>query len=132
MRWNGKTKALVSNQSRKAKIGSTTIYSRLVSLSLSLLFKYKLSSSSQPTLIITSYGLVQSVTGDFLPDEDDEGDCFWDYVVLDEAHLIKNKRAKRTQCCHKICSNPNTKRMMLTGTPIMNNLTVRWRKMEYI
>jgi hypothetical protein len=48
----------------------------------------------------------------------------WDYVVLDEGHTIKNRRTKTHACCQSICK-PKTKRIMLTGTPIMNNLEVR-------
>lgn len=48
----------------------------------------------------------------------------WDYVVLDEGHTIKNRRTKTHASCQRICK-PKTRRVMLTGTPIMNNLEVR-------
>ena len=94
------------------------------------------SSSSEPHLVISSYGMVQSRTGCFI-DEDSHGNpaSTWDYVVLDEAHQVKNPNAKRTKCCRRICGEPasnasartstTTRRLMLTGTPILNDLTVR-------
>lgn len=44
----------------------------------------------------------------------------WDYAILDEAHNIKNLTTKRTKETHKLRSK---KRLLLTGTPIMNNMT---------
>lgn len=43
-------------------------------------------SSKSPYLIITTYGLVQSSTDDFLSDVG--GRCAWDYVVLDEGYVL--------------------------------------------
>lgn len=41
----------------------------------------------------------------------------YDLVVLDEAHYIKNMKAKRTNVCLKL---KGRKRFLLTGTPILN------------
>lgn len=43
----------------------------------------------------------------------------WDYVILDEAHNIKNMSSKRSKAAHTIDSK---RRLILTGTPIMNQL----------
>jgi DNA excision repair protein ERCC-6-like len=81
------------------------------------------SSASNPRLVITTYGLVQSSTKAFM-DTSDRGSR-WDYVVLDEAHTVKNPSARTSLACRSLCRDPNTRRLMLTGTPIMNNLVVR-------
>lgn len=41
----------------------------------------------------------------------------YDLVVFDEAHYLKNMKAKRTKAAHAI---PAAKRLLLTGTPIVN------------
>lgn len=44
----------------------------------------------------------------------------WDYVILDEAHKIKNP-TKTTRSLHEI---PARVRLCITGTPVQNNLRV--------
>lgn len=75
-----------------------------------------------PSLLISTYGQVQSNPDDFSP----ENRSHWDYVVLDEGHLIKNPAANTSKCCRKICSHRDTRRLMLTGTPVQNNLKVSY------
>ena len=41
----------------------------------------------------------------------------WDMVIMDEAHYIKNHKAKRTQLATSLKA---TRRILLTGTPILN------------
>lgn len=43
----------------------------------------------------------------------------WDLVVLDEAHYIKNPRAKRSQAAYELAMIAK-QRILLTGTPILN------------
>ncbi len=45
----------------------------------------------------------------------------WDVVILDEGHKIKNHRIALSQVLRRI---PSTTRILLTGTPIQNNLMV--------
>ncbi|KAL8939579.1 MAG: hypothetical protein Q9216_003281 [Gyalolechia sp. 2 TL-2023] len=53
----------------------------------------------------------------------------WHYMVLDEAHNIKNFRSKRWQ----ILLTFNTKaRLLLTGTPLQNNLTELWSLLFFL
>lgn len=47
----------------------------------------------------------------------------FDITVFDEAHYLKNPRAKRTKACHKIRSN---RYFMLTGTPMLNQVNELW------
>ena len=71
-------------------------------------------------VVITTYQTLVSEHGNS-SDELKVG-CFgvhWFRVVLDEAHTIKNKKAKATQACRHLRSEY---RWCLTGTPLQNNL----------
>jgi len=50
--------------------------------------------------------------------------CF-DYIILDEGHVIKNNETKRAKACHAICAT-GTRRLLLSGTPAMNDLCEFW------
>ena len=77
-------------------------------------------------LVITTYGLVRSATADF----QSERKTIWHYVALDEGHTIKNSAAEASKACRAICS-PNTRRLLLTGTPILNNLKELWSLFDF-
>ncbi|KAL2830786.1 SNF2 family N-terminal domain-containing protein [Aspergillus cavernicola] len=47
----------------------------------------------------------------------------WSYIVLDEAHRIKNSQSKRTKDVYKLRAE---NKLVLTGTPIQNDLTELW------
>uniref|UniRef100_J3M312 Helicase ATP-binding domain-containing protein n=2 Tax=Oryza brachyantha TaxID=4533 RepID=J3M312_ORYBR len=48
---------------------------------------------------------------------------FWDYVILDEGHIVKNPKTQRAQSLFQI---PSAHRIVVTGTPIQNNLKDLW------
>ncbi|XP_060612289.2 DNA excision repair protein ERCC-6-like [Anolis sagrei] len=52
----------------------------------------------------------------------------WDYVILDEAHKIKTPSAKTTKSAHAI---PSRNRILLTGTPVQNNLKELWALFDF-
>ncbi len=53
----------------------------------------------------------------------------WKYFILDEAHNIKNFRSQRWQ----VLLNFNSKRrLLLTGTPLQNNLMELWSLMHFL
>lgn len=52
-----------------------------------------------------------------------------DFVVLDEGHKIKNKNAKITKSVMKLKTR---KRIILTGTPMQNNLMEYWTMSNFI
>uniref|UniRef100_A0A7M4ET24 DNA excision repair protein ERCC-6-like n=1 Tax=Crocodylus porosus TaxID=8502 RepID=A0A7M4ET24_CROPO len=52
----------------------------------------------------------------------------WDYVILDEAHKIKTPSTKTTKCVHLI---PAKNRILLTGTPVQNNLREMWSLFDF-
>ena len=53
----------------------------------------------------------------------------WNYVVLDEGHVIKNSRAKTTQAVKQIKSNH---RLILSGTPIQNSVLDLFSLFDYL
>nr|XP_061835980.1 DNA excision repair protein ERCC-6-like [Nerophis lumbriciformis] len=53
-----------------------------------------------------------------------EGNEFkWDYVILDEAHKIKTTTTKTAK---SVSAVPSKNRLLLTGTPVQNNLREMW------
>ncbi|CAO3590853.1 unnamed protein product [Absidia cylindrospora] len=71
---------------------------------------------------ITSYQLV-------LQDQSAFRRKAWQYLILDEAHHIKNFRSQRWQ----VLLNFNSKRrLLLTGTPLQNNLMELWSLLYFL
>ncbi|XP_028631629.1 DNA excision repair protein ERCC-6-like [Grammomys surdaster] len=52
----------------------------------------------------------------------------WDYVILDEAHKIKSASTKSAICARAV---PARNRLLLTGTPIQNNLQELWSLFDF-
>ncbi|XP_059943913.1 DNA excision repair protein ERCC-6-like [Mesoplodon densirostris] len=52
----------------------------------------------------------------------------WDYVILDEAHKIKTSSTKSAICARAV---PASNRILLTGTPIQNNLQELWSLFDF-
>ncbi|XP_066570740.1 DNA excision repair protein ERCC-6-like [Amia ocellicauda] len=52
----------------------------------------------------------------------------WDYVILDEAHKIKTSSTKTAKSAHAI---PAKHRILLTGTPVQNNLREMWALFDF-
>jgi SNF2 family DNA or RNA helicase len=72
--------------------------------------------SKHQKIIITSYHLVSNMMDDF-------GQGCWDYLILDEGHIIKNPSTKISKSMKSL---PSKHRLLLTGTPIQNHLTEFW------
>ncbi|KAI8987187.1 SNF2 family N-terminal domain-containing protein [Pilobolus umbonatus] len=71
---------------------------------------------------ITSYQLV-------LHDQNVFRRKFWHYLILDEAHHIKNFRSQRWQ----VLLNFNSRRrLLLTGTPLQNSLIELWSLLYFL
>ncbi|KAI0971780.1 SNF2 family N-terminal domain-containing protein [Xylaria arbuscula] len=73
-------------------------------------------------VLVTTYASVQ-IYGDILATTD------WGYAVLDEGHKIRNPNAAVTIACKELCT-PN--RVILSGTPIQNNLVELWSLFDFI
>ncbi|KAI1777650.1 hypothetical protein F4818DRAFT_447796 [Hypoxylon cercidicola] len=73
-------------------------------------------------VVITSYEVCRNDT-EFLEKQS------WNYIVLDEGHLIKNPKAKITLAVKRLISNH---RLILTGTPIQNNVLELWSLFDFL
>ncbi|KAL6238538.1 DNA repair protein rad5 [Aspergillus navahoensis] len=96
-------------------------------------------NAAAPNMILTSYGVVMSEHrthqalapgASWTPGNLFSVDFF--RVILDEAHIIKNRRSKTARACYDLKA---THRWVLTGTPIVNRLEdlfslVRFLKVE--
>ena len=54
---------------------------------------------------------------------------YWNYCVLDEGHIIRNSKTKITQAAKKINANH---RLILSGTPIQNNVLELWSLFDFL
>ncbi|CAL1297537.1 unnamed protein product [Larinioides sclopetarius] len=77
-------------------------------------------------VLLTSYGMVLNALN--LLTEFEGRTFVWDYVILDEGHKIKNP-TKTTKAVHAI---PSKNRLVLTGTPIQNNLLELWALYDFV
>lgn len=73
-------------------------------------------------IVITSYDICRN-------DADILSPLNWNYLVLDEGHLIKNPRAKVTLAVKRLLSNH---RLILSGTPIQNNVLELWSLFDFL
>ncbi|KGL79666.1 DNA excision repair protein ERCC-6-like, partial [Tinamus guttatus] len=77
-------------------------------------------------IIITSY---QMLINNWQQLASSSGEEFvWDYIILDEAHKIKCPSNKTTKCVYAI---PARHRLLLTGTPVQNNLREMWSLFDF-
>ena len=53
----------------------------------------------------------------------------WYYMILDEAHMIKNFKSQRWNILLMFRS---FRRLLLTGTPLQNNLTELWALLQFL
>ena len=80
------------------------------------------SQLTKADVVITSYDVCRN-------DIDTLAPLSWNYCVLDEGHLIKNPRAKITVAVKRIISNH---RLILSGTPIQNNVLELWSLFDFL
>ncbi|XP_044286458.1 DNA excision repair protein ERCC-6-like [Varanus komodoensis] len=81
---------------------------------------------SRKGVLLTSYQMIlanQEQVSTF-----NEETFVWDYIILDEAHKIKTPSAKTTRAVHAI---PVKNRILLTGTPVQNNLRELWALFDF-
>ncbi|KAK2384897.1 Protein CHROMATIN REMODELING 24 [Trifolium repens] len=79
-------------------------------------------------VLLTTYDIVRNNTKSlrghsYVEDEDDEDGPTWDYMILDEGHLIKNPSTQRAKSLLEI---PSAHRIIISGTPLQNNLKELW------
>ncbi|MBT4837489.1 MAG: DEAD/DEAH box helicase family protein [Methylococcales bacterium] len=73
-------------------------------------------------LVLTTYPLLSR-------DQDDLLKHHFHLLILDEAHIIKNPKARATQIVHQIQANH---RLCLTGTPMENHLGELWSLFHFL
>lgn len=85
-------------------------------------------------ILLTTYGMVlhnANHLGDL--NEGSKRDqlgkrCAWDYIILDEGHKIKNPKMQLAQAIRRI---PAKHRIIISGTPIQNNLQELWALFDF-
>uniref|UniRef100_A0A6B2KWX3 DNA excision repair protein ERCC-6-like n=1 Tax=Arcella intermedia TaxID=1963864 RepID=A0A6B2KWX3_9EUKA len=77
---------------------------------------------NSPGVMVTTYGTA-------LKDAAKLANVNWDYVILDEGHKVKNPKNKLRKTIATIQSK---RKILLTGTPIMNNLQEFWALFDYV
>jgi TATA-binding protein-associated factor len=73
-------------------------------------------------IVITSYEICRNDNEVLKP-------FSWNYVVLDEGHLIKNSKSKTSMAVKNFQSNH---RLILSGTPIQNNVLELWSLFDFL
>ena len=53
----------------------------------------------------------------------------WFYMILDEAHMIKNYKSQRWNI---LLNFKSYRRLLLTGTPLQNNLIELWALLKFL
>lgn len=74
------------------------------------------------SLVIASYDIVRN-------DIDFFKEVHWNYCVLDEGHIIKNGKTKLSKAIRLLNAEH---RLILSGTPIQNNVTELWSLFDFL
>ena len=87
------------------------------------------------SIVITTYGTMKrhleffstvwSETSDLI----DRTEGKWDYIILDEGHKIKNEQSEMSKCSQSLRVHH---RIVLSGTPLQNNLVEMWNIMDWL
>lgn len=62
-------------------------------------------------------------------DKGDLGKLEWEYIIIDEGHRIKNKKSKLSTTLRSYMSR---RRLLLTGTPLQNDLSELWSLLNFL
>ena len=73
-------------------------------------------------IVVTSYDVIRSDIELFSKIE-------WNYCILDEGHLIKNPKTKLSSAIKSLSTR---RRLLLSGTPIQNNLLELWSLFDFL
>ena len=79
---------------------------------------------SDSCIVIVGYESLKSAESVF-------AGCKWDYMVLDEGHTIKNPGTANHVTCQRV-AREGTFRLLLSGTPLMNNLVELWALIDFV
>jgi TATA-binding protein-associated factor len=78
--------------------------------------------SERCVVLVTSYETVRSEIEMF-------SSLVWNYCVLDEGHIIKNANTRTSQAVKRVRANH---RLILSGTPIQNNVLEMWSLFDFL
>ena len=81
-----------------------------------------ITSGKAGDVLLASYGLLTS-SGEKLSQRD------WNIICLDEAHQIKNRFTKVSESAMEL---KGKSKLILTGTPIQNNISELWNLMQFL
>ncbi|KAL7530112.1 hypothetical protein ACHAXR_003312, partial [Thalassiosira sp. AJA248-18] len=73
-------------------------------------------------IVVTSYSVLRT-------DIKVLEDILWDYCILDEGHLLKNPKTATAKASRRLKA---THKLILTGTPIQNNVHEIWATFDYL
>lgn len=73
-------------------------------------------------VLVTTYSGLQTYAELLIPTK-------WEYAVLDEGHKIRNPHTDLTQFCKELKTH---NRIILSGTPMQNNLTELWSLFDFV
>ena len=73
-------------------------------------------------MLISSYEIVRN-------DLDFFQDVNWNYLILDEGHIIRNSKSRVTKACKSLVAN---RRLILSGTPIQNSVLELWSLFDFL
>lgn len=73
-------------------------------------------------LVVASYDIVRK-------DVDFFSSVHWNYIVLDEGHIIKNGKTKSSKAIKQLVA---MHRLILSGTPIQNNVLELWSLFDFL
>lgn len=73
-------------------------------------------------VVVTSYEIVRIERAAFLKFK-------WRYLVMDEAHSIKNEQSRLAQTVRELSTEY---RLLITGTPLQNNLRELWALLNFL
>ncbi|KAJ8921989.1 hypothetical protein NQ315_008626 [Exocentrus adspersus] len=84
--------------------------------------KYEIGGFSTRPVVLTSYQ-IPLIAHQFLHQFD------WQYIIVDEGHRIKNHESKLSIILRSFNSS---NRLLLTGTPLQNNITELWALLNFL
>lgn len=82
-------------------------------------------------IVLTTYGTAQNAVEQLTKNpnaEEGQEEIFWDVIVLDEGHKIKDPSKKTSKAIGSISARS---KFVLSGTPLMNNLKELWALFDY-
>lgn len=78
--------------------------------------------ASDGHILVTTYAGLQTYADSLIPMD-------WEYVILDEGHKIRNPNAAITIYCKELRT---ANRIILSGTPMQNNLVELWSLFDFV